>query len=233
MAIIEGLTSTGVEVPVKVGADGTLQVSGGTSGGTAGDVASGATDSGNPVKVGGVYNTTLPTFTNGQRANFQVGTAGSLNVTVYGANSASAVSVGSWTDANTSGNLFRVGAYCSVWNGTTTDRQYSGAASAAAGGGIGAIAVEESGRLFTNISTATTTTVKSGKGNLHCININTGVASATITIYDSTTATGTKIGTLTLPSTVGQPFNLFYDLAFTNGLTIVTSGATDLTVVYR
>lgn len=33
-----------------------------------GNSASGAADVGNPVKVGGVYNTTLPTFTNGQRA---------------------------------------------------------------------------------------------------------------------------------------------------------------------
>lgn len=37
-----------------------------------GNVASGATDSGNPVKVGGVYNTALPTLTNGQRGDIQL-----------------------------------------------------------------------------------------------------------------------------------------------------------------
>jgi hypothetical protein len=37
-----------------------------------GDVASGATDSGNPVKVGGVYNSTPPTLTTGQRGDLQV-----------------------------------------------------------------------------------------------------------------------------------------------------------------
>ncbi|MCF6118535.1 hypothetical protein L2449_16785 [Mesorhizobium muleiense] len=44
----------------------------------AGNVASGATDSGNPVKVGGVYNTTLPVLTNGQRGDVQLGVNGDL-----------------------------------------------------------------------------------------------------------------------------------------------------------
>lgn len=37
-----------------------------------GNVASGAADSGNPVKVGGVFNTTLPTLANGQRGDIQL-----------------------------------------------------------------------------------------------------------------------------------------------------------------
>ena len=37
-----------------------------------GNVASGATDAGNPVKTGGVYNTTQPTLTNGQRGDTQM-----------------------------------------------------------------------------------------------------------------------------------------------------------------
>ena len=36
-----------------------------------GDVASGSADSGNPVKTGAKYNATLPTFTNGNRADSQ------------------------------------------------------------------------------------------------------------------------------------------------------------------
>ncbi len=36
-----------------------------------GSVPSGTTDSGNGVKVSGIFNSTLPTFTNGQRADFQ------------------------------------------------------------------------------------------------------------------------------------------------------------------
>lgn len=47
-----------------------------------GNVASAASDSGNPVKVAGVYNSSAPTFTNGQRADLQVNSNGSLNSTL-------------------------------------------------------------------------------------------------------------------------------------------------------
>lgn len=89
---------------------------------------------------------------------------------------------------------------------------------------------------YRNITAATTTTVKSGTGVLRGITVNTQIASATITIYDSLTGTGTKIGTITLPSTItGEvaPTYDFKDLVFGTGLTIVTSGATDITVTYR
>ncbi len=88
---------------------------------------------------------------------------------------------------------------------------------------------------FANITTAATTTVKSGAGTFYNIILNTFVASATIAIYDNTTATGNKIATLTLPSTItsDSPISLSYNLAFTTGLTIVTSAATDLTVTYH
>lgn len=45
-----------------------------------GNVASGAADSGNPVKTGGVYNSTAPTFTTGQRADTQVDSTGAMFV---------------------------------------------------------------------------------------------------------------------------------------------------------
>lgn len=91
------------------------------------------------------------------------------------------------------------------------------------------------GYSYNNITTATTTTVKSGVGTLHSITINTPVASGTITIYDSTTGSGTKIGTITNPATLLQmgPLVAAYDIAFTTGLTIVTTGAQDITVVYK
>lgn len=43
-----------------------------------GNVASGDTDTGNPVKVGGKYNTTSPTLTNGQRGDLQLDALGNL-----------------------------------------------------------------------------------------------------------------------------------------------------------
>lgn len=45
-----------------------------------GNVASGATDSGNPLKIGGVYNSTAPTFTTGQRGDLQLSSDGKLKV---------------------------------------------------------------------------------------------------------------------------------------------------------
>lgn len=84
----------------------------------------------------------------------------------------------------------------------------------------------------TSITTGATTTIKTGPGVLHGVTVNTLVASATITIYDNTAGSGTKIATITLPSTItaATPFEINYDVGFATGLTIVTSGATDITV---
>ncbi len=85
-----------------------------------------------------------------------------------------------------------------------------------------------------HISTATTTTVKSGAGVLHRIVIGTIVGAATITVYDNTAGSGTVIGVLTLPAAGAgdMPDSLEFNVAFATGLTLVTSGATDLTVAY-
>jgi hypothetical protein len=84
----------------------------------------------------------------------------------------------------------------------------------------------------TNITTATTTTVKSGSGYLNAIIINKAVVSTTITIYDNTAGSGTLIGTITYGGTLlnDPPIMATYNCNFVTGLTIVTSGATDLTV---
>lgn len=92
------------------------------------------------------------------------------------------------------------------------------------------------GHSYTNITTATTATVKSGAGVLNTIVVNTLVASATITIYDNTAGSGNKIGTITLPSTItgDDPVVIVYGgVAFSTGLTLVTSGATDISVGWR
>lgn len=47
-----------------------------------GNAASAASDSGNPVKVGGRYNSTPPTLTNGQRGDLQLDASGNLNVNI-------------------------------------------------------------------------------------------------------------------------------------------------------
>lgn len=78
------------------------------------------------------------------------------------------------------------------------------------------------------ISSATTTTVKSGNGRLHTITLGE-TAAGTITIYDNTAGSGTVLAVLKA-SIAEQTFT--FDIAFDTGLTIVTAGASKLTVSY-
>ena len=99
---------------------------------------------------------------------------------------------------------------------------------------VGVIKVEQR-FSYANMTTGTTTTIKSGAGFLHAIIVNTPVASATIKIYDNTAGSGTLIGTITCGGTLAsdQISDYMYDVSFATGLTIVTSGATDITISYR
>lgn len=84
---------------------------------------------------------------------------------------------------------------------------------------------------YLNITGQATTTVKSGSGILHTICVNTPAATETITIYDNTAASGTKIGTITVFASTNPC--LTYDVNFATGLTLVTATASsDLTVSY-
>ena len=90
------------------------------------------------------------------------------------------------------------------------------------------------GYNYTHMTTGTTTLIKTGPGILHSIVVNTGVASATIEIDDALTHTSPVVGILTCQATtVGQPFTATYDIQFNTGLSITTSGATDITIVWK
>ena len=85
-----------------------------------------------------------------------------------------------------------------------------------------------------NITAAapTTTAVKTGAGILHAITLNKPTATAVITVYDNTAASGTVLATITVPASP-QPVTLLYDITFTTGLTITTAtAASDITVSY-
>lgn len=95
------------------------------------------------------------------------------------------------------------------------------------------ITTQMAGWSFQNITTSTTTTVKSGAGVLHLVNVNAlGTVASTTTVYDNTAGSGTKIATIN-SLTLSGPFQ--YDIAFSTGLTLVTTGtqAPDITVSYR
>jgi hypothetical protein len=89
------------------------------------------------------------------------------------------------------------------------------------------------GHSYAHISTATTTTVKSGAGVLHNISVNTlGTVASTCTVYDNTAGSGTIIAVINTLSLSGA---FVLDVAFSTGLTLVTTGtvAPDITVSYR
>lgn len=91
-----------------------------------GNAASAATDSGNPVKVGGVYNSSLPTFTTGQRGDLQIGSRGSLHVEIWGNDAASAVATSTAGDgaSNAGTGMYMIGRN-SGFNGATWDRSFT------------------------------------------------------------------------------------------------------------
>lgn len=87
---------------------------------------------------------------------------------------------------------------------------------------------------FLNISGSGTYLIKSGSGILDKIIVNKAVSNSTITLYDNTGSSGRKIGTITNPLTLlTNQLIVPYNCQMTTGLTIVTSGADDVTVLYR
>ena len=97
-----------------------------------------------------------------------------------------------------------------------------------------AVCMMSGSNSFQNITTTGTTVVKSGAGTLGKIIFNQPVAASVVTIYDNTAASGTKIGTITLPATLlGPEPEREYAVNFSNGLTIdVGVAASDITVTY-
>ena len=91
------------------------------------------------------------------------------------------------------------------------------------------------GNKTRNIAGAATTVVKTGRGGLIGIVVNKAVASGVITIYDNTSAAGTKIATITNPGTLlhSQISLDYHNSDFVIGLTVVTSAADDITVIYN
>lgn len=93
--------------------------------------------------------------------------------------------------------------------------------------------ITEDSHKFVHLTTAATTTVKSGAGMLKRVVINLGTGTL-ITMYDNTAASGTVIGIINPPATntFVEPRAVEYDINFSTGLTIVTTGTWDLTIVY-
>jgi len=110
-----------------------------------GAAASGATAVGNPVGVGGVFNTTAPTLTNGQRGDIQLGTRGSIAVTLFASNSVNGPLINPPADAGGSQQSLYTSSYPEIFNGTSFDR----ARSAGFTTGIAGVAMTATGTPIT------------------------------------------------------------------------------------
>lgn len=86
---------------------------------------------------------------------------------------------------------------------------------------------------YVNITAAATTVCKAGSGQLFVINLQNMAAASTMTIFDNTAGSGTKIATYTQGAAAQvSPVTLFYDCRFAIGLTVVTTGTNDITVSF-
>lgn len=89
---------------------------------------------------------------------------------------------------------------------------------------------------YAHIAAGTATTVvKASAGVLHSITFNSPATSTnTTTVYDNASGAGTVIA-IPAATAVTFPVTVVYDLAFANGLTLITATANggDMTVVYK
>jgi hypothetical protein len=248
--------ANGGQHPLTLTVDGRLRTdAAGASGGTVaidqttpgttnavvaiGNVASGATDSGNPLKIGGVFTTSPPTITTGQRGDAQLDANANFRVRLVGSTLTGADAV-----ANTAlAAVANAGGYSTlslsvapiVFNGTTWDRLRGNTS------GVNAIptASTGAGASFLNVVAGqATTVVKSGAGTLYAIVLNSAATATNVTtVYDNTAGSGTVIA-IPAVTTATIPVTLSFGttgLAFATGLTVVTATANggNMTFIYK
>ncbi len=97
-----------------------------------GSVASAATDSGNPVKIGGLFSTTAATVTSGQRSDIAVGSTGSVRVQLCNVNDGGSTNCVNLGSDNVDGASSTSAAQRPImasrgwkYNGSTWDRDFA------------------------------------------------------------------------------------------------------------
>lgn len=172
--------------------------------GITGNVATATADSGNPIKIGGVFNTSFPALTAGQRGDLQVNPTGALNVaTILQTAAADGLNNATYgllvrRDSNSGGAL---GVYASVFNGTSWDRQRgdtNGTFTVSKGSGTIATAQASVGTTSTQIVAA-----RANRGAVTITNLGTTDIFIGVTGVTATTGTlllGSKGASITIPT---------------------------------
>lgn len=91
---------------------------------TQGNVASGAADTGNPVKIGCVYALSPPVSSDGQRANLLCNNVGALSVSIGSALTFAAIVTSGDAQTNSNNGLVSVDRN-QLYNGSTWDREFT------------------------------------------------------------------------------------------------------------
>lgn len=187
----------------------------------AGNVASAAADSGNPVKIGGVYNSTSPSLTTGQRGDLQLDVKGHVKAQLFDNNDSATALGTNHAPSDGYSNSLAQAASVIVWphlyNGTTWDRM---------GKPISASTV----RLLSAAATTNATVVKASAGQLFMIEGQNAKASAIyLKLYAKATAptcgTDTPLVTLYLAASAHFTFSFPTPLYFATGIGFCITGA--------
>ena len=108
---------------------GSSSGSGSTADQVQGNSASGVADTGNPIKVAGKYNASIPTFTDGQRADLQMDSRGAMKVTLTSSGTTAGVLIAGLDDNSDNvatvgtANRLSVQSRGTLFNGTSWDRK--------------------------------------------------------------------------------------------------------------
>lgn len=135
-AILNTLTDTYTLLNAGTPVSGSVEVTQSTSSSLKvepnGSAASGASDTGNPVKVGAVYNSTFPTVTNGQRVDMQADSRGSIHALACGQEQASCAGTAAvhFDGAPATVTGLTVRAVEQLYNGSTIDGAFTCASQA-------------------------------------------------------------------------------------------------------
>lgn len=229
-----GVTDTGT-TRVTLSNDSTGQVV------ANGNVAAAATDSGNPVKVGGKYNLTQPTYTNGQRGDLQLDANGNLRATVIGTTGS-----GNTDNTSSSGGFLSTNSYMMISNSLNWDRvRTANIAAATTGTGLlGAgilgfdgtnyrrILTDTAGNLLQAVNLAPTTTgdtgAKTTTGN-GATQTNVNARGANI-LFNVGTVSGTSPTCVFKVQSSSDGGTTFFDIPNATTTTVTASGVFMLSV---
>lgn len=180
-----------------------------------GNVASGATDSGNGIKVSGVFKTTPDTLTNNQRGDINLDSRLNTKIAIFAANNTSGAVVNGPGDAQAAQNGLVVVSQNAVYNGAGFDRAKKPSSTA---------------RLLSSAATTNANNIKNAAGDLFRFKgKNNAATDKWLKLYNKASAptVGTDTPIDTIPLLAGQGFDFALDnpLYFSTGIAYAITGA--------